>query len=159
MTAEPYRCNRVDQIVNIDMNAQLMTIRDLEAKLSEHHRSDRIPDWAESLMRRIEHLESAAFADPKVPPAPSDSSPLPPSEDETLDAMFDQMKATFDAQMSSNRLTQENRIEQVTFELERLRQLMAIRPTTAEFQLVVVSLNDVHRRMYDSLDDIAAGIG
>ena len=52
MIGQSFKCSRVDQITSVDTTAHLMTIRDLEEKLSNHHRRDRVPVWAESLIRR-----------------------------------------------------------------------------------------------------------
>ena len=48
---------RVGQIVRVDANALLKTIRDLEYQLSEHHRQDKIPAWALAFETRISAIE------------------------------------------------------------------------------------------------------
>ena len=167
MIGQSFKCSRVDQITSVDTTAHLMTIRDLEEKLSNHHRRDRVPVWAESLIRRVEELENSAYkisSISQLPSVPSKCNPVLPSSTlpddvATFNAKIDEMKSYLESQVSSSQHHQASRIEMVHSEIERLHSLMSIRPTTADFQLVVVSLNDVHRRMYDSLDDIAAGIG
>lgn len=167
MSIPAYKCSRVEQIINLDTKAHLTTIRDLEARLTEYHRRDQIPTWAESLIRRVEVLESItskAHYESEAESLPIRNLAVPmcsprPAEATIFDLMLDRLRSHFDSRMISNRLYLDSRVEMITFELDRLHNLLTIRPTTADFQLVVASLNDVHRKMYDSLDDIAAGIG
>jgi len=49
--------NRIDQLLRIDTNALLTTIRDLEHRLTEHQRQDKLPAWAQSLEQRLEQIE------------------------------------------------------------------------------------------------------
>jgi hypothetical protein len=53
--------DRVDQIVRVDANGLLKTIRELEYKLSEHTRPDKPPAWAVALELRLAKLEHNAF--------------------------------------------------------------------------------------------------
>jgi len=48
---------RMDQILRVDTGSLLSTLKDLEYKLSEHHRQDKFPPWATSFLLRLEQLE------------------------------------------------------------------------------------------------------
>lgn len=167
MNSSVYRCSRVEKTNNVDITAHLSSIRDLETKMAEYHRCDRVPAWAESLINRVELLESAiskGHCDPGTATLPlrsvATTSNLSIPEKATIfDHMLDRQRTHFNSQIISSRLFLDSQIEMITFELERLHNLMTIRPTTADLQLLASSLHDVHRRMYDSFDDIAAGIG
>jgi len=152
MIAEPFTCDRVNQIVDIDLNGLLATIRDLQLNMTEHYRNDQTPVWAESLLHRIEQLEN--------PLSDEDKNSLSESNNQKSIKKEKLVSVPKDDKRVSA-LTQKDidyKIDSVQSEVDRLRQLLTFRPTTSEFQLVVLSLNDVHRKMYDSLDDIAAGI-
>lgn len=135
--------------------------------MGQYHRCDRIPAWAVSLIRRVELLENVTsedHSDPRTAILPTRSAamiiPSTVQEKATIfDHMLERLRTHFNTQMTSSRLYLDSRIEMITFELERLNNLITIRPTTADLQLIVSSLNDVHRRMYDSIADSAAGIG
>lgn len=67
---------RYEQIIRVDANGLLKTIRELESKLSEHQRQDKIPAWAAALESRIIRLEQGF-----VPSSPEtkkrSDSPIP----------------------------------------------------------------------------------
>lgn len=66
--------DRFEQIMRIDTHALLNTIRDLEQKLSDHQRQDKMPAWALALETRLEQLEKFQSSDPKLPAHQSQSS-------------------------------------------------------------------------------------
>lgn len=159
MISEPFLCDRVNQIVNIDLNASLITIHDLELRLSQHHRNDKIPSWAESIILRIEQLESYVpkevkmdSLDPKsisvTTPSQDDIPHSEPGNKESIkeDNSFHLLEED-KSQMKMDQITIDYKIDSIMFELERVRQLIQFRPTTSEFQLVVLSLNDVMNKM------------
>lgn len=143
---EPFTCDRVNQIVDIDLNGLLSTIRDLQLNMSEHQRNDQMPIWAESLLQRIEQLENPLPGASKS----HDKSPLSENFHQKSDKKGSILLAPKDDKQPTT-LTQiyiDYKIDSVQSEVDRLRQLLAFRPTTSEFQLVVLSLNDVRCNCY-----------
>ena len=151
---------RVDSIVRVDTNSILVIIRDLEAKLSDYHRQDKIPPWAESLVIRLDSLEqkmvmnSSSVERPGSPGGVLSGPGLTMSDLSNDERLLVKIRAALDNQMSTTRLGLESRMTAASFEMERLHKLLNIRPTTSEFQHVVSSVNDVQRKMFDSVDDI-----
>ena len=160
--------NRVDQIVRVDTNSLLVIIRDLEAKLSEYHRQDKIPPWAEALVHRIDGLEQKLVLNNDRPSSPGGMGgggmgPMAGTGITMNDLTNDErllvkIRAAMDSQMGSTRLGLESRLTAVSFEMERLHKLLNIRPTTSEFQHVVSSVSDVQRRMFDSVDELSRNV-
>lgn len=152
---------RIDQIMRVDTGALIKIIQELEAKLSEHHRQDKLPPWAETLITRIELLEKAPLATPRVLKSDIGGDPPKPlslNEFASDERLIVKMKAALDSQLSTTRLALDSKMNSVSFEIERLHKLLNIRPTTSEFQQVVLSMNEVQRKMFDSLSDISTGI-
>jgi hypothetical protein len=44
---------RLDHIMHVDTHALLITLRELELKLTDHNRHDLIPSWASSIIPRL----------------------------------------------------------------------------------------------------------
>ena len=155
--------NRVDQIVRVDTNSLLIIIRDLEAKLSEYHRQDKIPPWAEALVHRIDGLEQKIVLNDR-PGSPGGvggvggMGGITMSDLSNDERLMVKIRAALDSQMGSTRLSLESRLTAVSFEMERLHKLLNIRPTTSEFQHVVSSVSDVQRRMFDSVDELSKNV-
>jgi hypothetical protein len=132
MIAEPFTSDRVNQIVDIDLNGLLATIRDLQLNMTEHYRNDQIPVWAESLLHRIEQLENPLSSEDKNSQSECGNQKSIKKENLISVSKDDKQVLTLDYKMAS-----------IQSEVDRLRQLLTLRPTTSEFQLVVLSLNDV----------------
>ena len=151
--------NRVDQIVRVDTNSLLVVIRDLEAKLSEYHRQDKIPPWAEALVHRIDGLEQkVVLNEPHGSGGGGGGTGITMSDLSNDERLMVKIRAAMDNQMGSTRLGLESRLTAVSFEMERLHKLLNIRPTTSEFQHVVSSVSDVQRRMFDSVDELSKNV-
>lgn len=149
--------NRVDQIVRVDTNSLLVIIRDLEAKLSEYHRQDKIPPWAEALVHRIDGLEQKIVLN-EPHGSGGGGTGITMSDLSNDERLMVKIRAAMDNQMGSTRLGLESRLTAVSFEMERLHKLLNIRPTTSEFQHVVSSVSDVQRRMFDSVDELSKNV-
>jgi hypothetical protein len=153
---------RVDQIMRVDTGALIKIIQELESKLSEHHRHDKLPPWAETLISRIELLEKAPLSTPRVVKSDlggaAPPTPLSLNEFASDERLIVKMKAALDSQLSTTKLALDSKMNSVSFEIERLHKLLNIRPTTSEFQQVVLSMNEVQRKMFDSLSDISTGM-
>ena len=52
--------SRINNIMKVDTNALLNTLKDLEDKLSGYYRADEVPTWAVSLLPRMEIMEMKA---------------------------------------------------------------------------------------------------
>jgi hypothetical protein len=153
---------RVEQILRVDTNSLLTIIRDLEAKLSDYHRQDKMPPWAEALVMRLDQVEQKVVLNDR--PGSSGSGVGGPVSGLTMndlsndERMLVKVRAALDSQMSTTRLSMESRMTALSFEIERMHKLLNIRPTTSEFQHVVSSVNEVQRKMLESVDDLTKNV-
>lgn len=155
--------DRVEQIVNIDTNALLYKIHSLERQLSNFNRVNSIPTWANSIIQRIELLEQRPLMNTnnqifqQTINTNNDKENLV-NTDIKLDIDINRIKAAIHTQINTSTLVQDVKIDLLTCELDRMHNLLALRPTTSELQQVVLSLNDTQRKVFDSLDEMAAKI-
>ena len=76
--SDPESAERFESIMRVDAAALLRTIKDIEYKLSEHQRQDKMPAWAVSLETRLARIEHVT-----LPPSPqSKSRPIIEPHDE-----------------------------------------------------------------------------
>jgi hypothetical protein len=57
MFSEGFDDKRMNSILQIDAQALLITLRELEGKLSDYNRQDTVPYWADSILPRLDLLE------------------------------------------------------------------------------------------------------
>lgn len=152
---------RLNQIVHVDTSALLQVIRDLENKLSEHQRQDKLPPWAASLEARLTLLEKLPgfYAEPKVDPIPQ---PEATAEAPTLnlrdmvieDRIISKIRHELDSKLESAVLNYDSKLSTQNMEMDRLHKLLQIRPTTSELQQVIYQVQEVERNSANRIGDI-----
>jgi hypothetical protein len=161
--ADDSKESRASQILHIDTHALLITLRELESKLSDHQRHDKIPAWAGSIIPRIDGLEAKlakmvkdakSKKEQPVSDAQEPSGLKEASDDSAVVALnkeltsrLDLLKVTFESQVST-----------LNLEVDRLLKLLQIRPTTSELQKVVLAVNDVKGTLQEDIKDISNSI-
>jgi len=157
----------------VDTSLLLNSIKELETSLSEYHRQDRHPKWADTIVMRLDALElaekEAAIAARNAPPqkevnnnAPSGERLMGPgvhiSDVVNDERIVGKVRSEMDFQITAVKIAIEKKISATLLEMDRLFKLLQIRPTMSEMQMVVVSLNDINKKMNDTFRDISGSV-
>lgn len=150
---------RMEHIMNVDTNALLRTLKDLESKLSESYRQDAVPTWASSILPRLQLIEDKVSqtyspeANVYKPEANLSVEHLAQEE-----RIFERLRSEIEAQAGSTRLSLESKVATLTMELERVHKLLQIRPTTSELQRVQFSVHENDMKIQRVVVDIQANV-
>ena len=158
---------RLDSIMKVDTMALLSTIRDIENRLSSHHRQDTMPPWAEALSKRLDEVEkrrdgggSGGGGGPSALSMPGmGSGGISMSDLAGEERLLQKMKENVDGHMNSIRVSLESKLSTTTLELDRVHKLLQIRPTTSELQQVILMIHDMSRRVQDGVREVSGNIG
>lgn len=155
----------------VDTTAILSKIHDLELSLTNHQRQDKIPDWANGIIKRLEtaeklHHETQSFLtaqkDVTLPENIMPPRPMGPGigldDIAKEERIFSKFKAELNLQLSSTKLALESKVSSTSLELERLHKLLQIRPTTSELQQVIALIHDLNRQMEDNFKDVGTAV-
>jgi hypothetical protein len=155
----------------VDTTALLGKIHDLELSLTEYHRQDKIPEWAQGVIQRLEtaeklHHEQQSFlkseqgsegSTPVMPPRPMGPG-IGLDDLAKEDRIFSKFKAELNLQLSSSKLALESKVSSTSLELDRLHKLLQIRPTTSDLQQVITLVHDLNRQMEDNFRDVGTAV-
>jgi hypothetical protein len=138
-----------------------LSFSDIENKLSEYNRHDKLPPWASSFLSRLENIEQnhiylhRALATEKKDFTSDDNEQKPQMSDLNNDnRILSKLRYELDTTIQSQKLQMESSVTQLQLEIERLHKLLEIRPTTAEMQKIVQSIGDTNRKMQFFLNDV-----
>jgi len=161
----------IDVALKVDTSLLLNSIKELETSLSDYHRQDRQPKWADTIVMRLEALElaekEAAIAARNAPPTQETGNnnnngerlmgPGVHMSDVVNDErIVSKVRSEMDFQITAVKIAIEKKISATLLEMDRLFKLLQIRPTMSEMQMVVVSLNDINKKMNDTFRDISS---
>ena len=149
----------MDQIINIDANALLRTLKELEARLSEQYRQDLIPVWASSIFPRLEILESMVsrgqitHEDYKQHGKKVNLEDLAGEE-----RIYERVRSEIESQAGATRLTIESKVSSLSLELDRIHKLLQIRPTTSELQKVMLAVHENELKIQRVVADMSSSV-
>lgn len=153
--------DRMDQIMKIDAQALLKTIRDLEQRLTEHQRPDSMPPWALALETRMEQLEKLRSSAPEAESKEDNLAPKPLATEavnlSTLtmeERIIAKIRNEFETKIGNSQLHFEGIISSYSLEMERIHKLLMIRPTTSELQHVVLNVQQQEARTQQHLQEM-----
>lgn len=159
--------------LKVDTSLLLNSIKELETSLSDYHRQDRQPKWADTIVMRLEALElaekEAAIAARNAPPTKETGNnnnngerlmgPGVHMSDVVNDErIVSKVRSEMDFQITAVKIAIEKKISATLLEMDRLFKLLQIRPTMSEMQMVVVSLNDINKKMNDTFRDMSSSV-
>jgi predicted nucleic acid-binding Zn-ribbon protein len=165
--------------VKIDTATLLNTIRDLEIKLTEVARQDKIPPWAQAFTSRLQHIEdhhlylhraissaetAASMHNASISPGAPASPSSPTNKSINIhdltneERIVSKIRYDVDSQVNSAKSTLESHISSLNLEVERLHKLISVRPTISELQQVSLSVTDVGRKIHLLTDDISSTV-
>lgn len=162
--------DRVDQIIRVDAHALLKTIRDIEYKLSDHHRNEKKPTWAIALEDRLDKLEQLGWSSlpQNVKPettsgthemsndgSSSSSKGLTMYDFAHDDRLMTRMREEIDAKVASTKVMMEAKVITATNEIDRLHKLLQLRPTISDMQQIVVTIRETEQKSNDNLSDFS----
>jgi hypothetical protein len=154
---EDEKDSRASQILHIDTHALLITLRELESKLSDHQRHDKIPAWAGAIIPRIDGLEAKLTKMAKDAKAKKES--VDPGEQKSSATQSDSSVEKLNQELSSRldlmKVTFESQVSALNLEVDRLLKLLQIRPTTSEMQKVVLAVNEVKGSLQEDIKEVS----
>lgn len=166
---------RMEQVLKVDANALLKTIRDLEYKLSEYQRQDKPPGWAISLDTRLQQVEkllasqqtSTPISSPPKSQIRASNPMMEPIRDNSVDPqpltiqgltledrILTKMRNELDVKIANSQVHFDNVISASNLEMERIHKLLNIRPTTSEMQQIMVAVNNVETKTMFKLSEM-----
>lgn len=155
--------DRLQQILNVDTRAMLTSLNNLELKLLQFNRQDEIPSWAAAIIPRLDRLEAnlrSVTMAPSSNAADFTSVPGGATRDDMSreDRLMARMKKELETQSETFQLSLESKAAMTSAELERMHKLLSIRPTTSEFQKVMIVVTEMESRLKYELGDITKGM-
>jgi Asp-tRNA(Asn)/Glu-tRNA(Gln) amidotransferase C subunit len=164
--------------IKVDTASILASIKEIEVRLTEVARQDKIPPWAAAFTSRLQHIEehhlylhralstaetnaSIHSANGPRPHSPASTSPVKSVNIHDLtneERVVSKIRYDVDSQVNSAKSTLEAHISSLNLEVERLHKLISIRPTVSDLQQVALSVNEVGRKIHLFSDDISSTI-
>lgn len=178
MSLDSFQEKRLEQILKLDANALLATIRDLEQKLSSYQRYDRPPPWFNTLEQRLEQIEKWQQSFPSAPSvteirvseglsskegdgegvggALSASSMLQNEHGLALleQKILSKVKTDLALKMENLSLQIQDQLLNTSLEMDRLQKLLIIRPTTSELQQIILNVQTVEENASKQIQSI-----
>lgn len=169
-SAGPSSETTLDHVMRIDTSALLASISNIETKLTDHHRQDKLPMWANKMVSRIGlleeqnektynklHSQAALGGAPAL--SATASKPSVSLQDLASDERITQkFKTELDLQISNVKLALESKVSAAALELDRLHKLLQIRPTQSELQGIVVSVHELNKKVQESVRDVSTNV-
>jgi hypothetical protein len=159
--------HRMEQILKLDANALLLTIRDLEHKLSNHQRYDKPPPWYTSLEQRLEQIEKWQQSFPGLDAANNmsphrdglssneASSIQNQANDQFLEhKIMSKLKNELAMKVENISLQFHDQVLNTNLEMDRLHKLLIIRPTTSELQQIVLSVQTMEENTSKQIQSV-----
>ena len=149
--------NRMDNIMHVDTPALLKTLKELESQLSQYQRQDKVPKWAESIMPRLDLVETGV-KNIIVPQRVEHTANVTLKDLEQEEIFSDKIRKIVDARTEGLKLMFDAKISSSALELDRLHKLLYIRPTTSELQQVMMQVRDVESKVNKVHGDVSGSI-
>jgi hypothetical protein len=138
----------------------LSSLKDLEMKMTEYHRQDTIPAWAQELFPRLDNLElflqqqnqKSSVTSSLITSTSTNSTASSPSSHLSMKEMLQQDDLIHLIQQEVNhktlslKLSFDSKLSAASLEIDRLHKLLSIRPTTSEFQTVFVQIQQLKQQ-------------
>jgi hypothetical protein len=131
----------------------LTSLKELELKMTEYHRQDLIPIWAQDLFPRLELLEQQLHQQHQnannLNNSHNSNSPSISHPHQTLQEMYsdDELRMKIQHEVENKtmaiKLSYETKLSTLSFEIERLHKLLSIRPTSSEFHSLMNSVQQI----------------
>lgn len=148
--------SRINNIMKIDTNALLNTLKDLEDKLSSYHRADEVPTWAVSLIPRMEIMEmKTSKLEKKSNHHGGAGVQANITEIQMEGRIYDRVKQELDSQIGVTNMTMESKVGSISLEVDRLHKLLQIRPTTSELQKVVLQIQEIKKTVGNNMNELS----
>lgn len=144
-----------DQIVRVDASALLRNIKEIEHQLSEYHRQDKIPPWADAIIKRLERLEASDVASKaKLSKDLRDNAgPVTIQDLANDERIISKVKDVIDTDLSGVKLGLESKVTSLSMEVERLHKLLQIRPTNSDLQQLTVGIQQLDMKINETMSD------
>lgn len=136
--------NREKHILQMDANALMITLRELEAALTAESDPKVVPAWARSIIPRVEGLESKMTKAMKATKKSHDTADEVAAED---DHAVEKLIKEFASKLDLTKITFSSQVEALNLEVDRLQKLLQIRPTTSEMQKVILAIDEYKREI------------
>ncbi|RYY83113.1 hypothetical protein EON63_11960 [archaeon] len=151
---------RIDQLMRVDTAALINIIRDMEHKLTEYQRQDKIPLWAQALETRLEQLEKLRQADLMSSNSASNQNAgsSVPVTGISEDRLLARVRGEIEAAISGLHLQLDTKVSSAGLEMERLHKLLQIRPTNSDLQQVVLNIRTIESKNLEKIDEMTESV-
>lgn len=121
-----------------------------------HYRNDLVPIWAESLIKRLDIIESQLS---QMSITSVESLENFASQRNDIDVVRKESSTTLDTKINLIKSTQKSKVNITYSEIDKMKACMHTRLTDAEVQILFESVSDINSRMNKTLEGITGGIG
>ena len=151
MGEEEASTRRLSQVMAVDVHSMLNSLKELEQKLTEHHKLDM--DLT-SVLPRLDLLEKQWRSYTLTAPLPKDGNEggQHSSYDEDI---FEKVQKSIEFMSEKHQLTLESKLSSVSLELDRVHKLLSTRPTTSDLSKIMLSVQDVNMNLMKTISDNA----
>ena len=136
--------NREKHILQMDANALMVTLRELETAITAENDPKVVPAWGRSIIPRLEGLESKLTKAMKAVKASGTAGSESSSDD---DHATEKLVKEFASKLDLTKITFSSQVEALNLEVDRLQKLLQIRPTTSEMQKVILAIDEYKREI------------
>eukprot|EP01031_Cornospumella_fuschlensis_P006974 gene6974-8662_t len=150
---------RIDQLMRVDTAALINIIRDMEHKLSEYQRQDKMPLWAQALETRLEQLEKLRQSDLMGSNnSTQNASSSVPLAGVSEDRLLARVRGEIEAAISGLHLQLDTKVSSAGLEMERLHKLLQIRPTNSDLQQVVLNIRTIETKNTEKIEQMSESV-
>lgn len=149
---------RLNQLFKLDVQSLLRTVTNLESQVAELAKQESVPPWATELVARINALEESSgdgtrqtkynIQDRKV----RDGITIQELSQE--ESVIEKIRFEYDNAIKSLKNNLELKLTSLNIEIDRAYKLLQSRPTTSELQEVVLTTQEIDRKVQDTLSTI-----
>lgn len=151
---------RIDQLMRVDTTALINIIRDMEHKLTEYQRQDKIPLWAQALETRLEQIEKLRQSDILGSGGASNQNAgsSVPVTGISEDRLLARVRGEIEAAISGLHLQLDTKVSSAGLEMERLHKLLQIRPTNSDLQQVVLNIRNIEAKNAEKIEELSDSV-
>ena len=136
--------NREKHILQMDANALMVTLRELETAITAENDPKVVPAWGRSIIPRLEGLESKLTKAMKAVKASGTAGSESSSND---DHATEKLVKEFASKLDLTKITFSSQVEALNLEVDRLQKLLQIRTNISEMQKVILVIDEYKREI------------
>ena len=148
---------RLNLILQMDAQALMITLKELEDKLTTANDPTLVPAWARSVIPRLESVESKLTKAIKNKSKHTDNSSSAGSESDG-DHAIEKLTKDFASKVDITKITFGSQVAALSLEVDRLQKLLQIRPTISEMQKIMFAVSQYKREIEKTIADMTMSV-